>query len=106
MIEAGWSTGKASPFLMTGSATGFFLFRHRAGRVIAFGGRAMEAGRQGKVPQFAGDRALPQAAPLFNHHRARKAAHRAIVVVEGYIDAIAVSEAGFPNVASRRSARR
>src|SRR6202044_4221798 len=37
---------------------------------------------------------------LFNHHRARKAAHDtgAIIVVEGYIDAIAVSEAGFPNV--------
>src|SRR6185312_12902959 len=37
---------------------------------------------------------------LFNHHRARKSAHETgqIVVVEGYIDAIAVSEAGFPNV--------
>src|SRR6185312_14310676 len=37
---------------------------------------------------------------LFNHHRARKAAHEkgSIVVVEGYVDAIAVSEAGFPNV--------
>ena len=37
---------------------------------------------------------------MFNHHRARKPAHDAgsIVVVEGYIDAIAVSEARFPNV--------
>ena len=37
---------------------------------------------------------------LFNHHRARKAAHDSgdIVVVEGYVDAIAMSEAGFPNV--------
>ena len=37
-----------------------FPIHDRAGRVIAFGGRAMEAGAKAKVPEFAGDRALPQ----------------------------------------------
>ena len=78
-----------------------FPIHDRAGRVIAFGGRAMEAGRQGEIPQFAGDRALPQGRACCSIIIApARAAHDAgaIIVVEGYIDAIAMSEAGFPNV--------
>ena len=77
-----------------------FPIHDRAGRVIAFGGRAMEAGAKAKYLNSPETALFHKGALLFNHHRARKAAHDsgAIIVVEGYIDAIAVSEAGFPNV--------
>jgi DNA primase len=77
-----------------------FPIHDRSGRVIAFGGRAMEAGAKAKYLNSPETALFHKGALLFNHHRARKAAHdsSAIVVVEGYIDAIAVSEAGFPNV--------
>ena len=77
-----------------------FPIHDRAGRVIAFGGRAMEAGAKAKYLNSPETALFHKGALLFNHHRARKGAHDsgAIIVVEGYIDAIAVSEAGFPNV--------
>ena len=77
-----------------------FPIHDRSGRVIAFGGRAMEAGAKAKYLNSPETALFHKGALLFNHHRARKAAHdaSAIIVVEGYIDAIAVSEAGFPNV--------
>ena len=77
-----------------------FPIHDRAGRVIAFGGRAMEAGAKAKYLNSPETALFHKGALLFNHHRARKAAHDAgaVVVVEGYIDAIATSEAGFPNV--------
>jgi DNA primase len=78
-----------------------FPIHDRSGRVIAFGGRAMEAGAKAKYLNSPETALFHKGALLFNHHRARKAAHEAsgaIIVVEGYIDAIAVSEAGFPNV--------
>jgi DNA primase len=77
-----------------------FPIHDRSGRVIAFGGRAMEAGAKAKYLNSPETALFHKGALLFNHHRARKAAHDSgvIVVVEGYIDAIAVSEAGFPNV--------
>jgi DNA primase len=60
----------------------------------------MEAGAKAKYLNSPETPLFHKGALLFNHHRARKAAHDvgAIIVVEGYIDAIAVSEAGFPNV--------
>src|ERR1700677_1695730 len=77
-----------------------FPIHDRGGRVIAFGGRAMESGAKAKYLNSPETALFHKGALLFNHHRARKSAHDtgAIVVVEGYIDAIAVSEAGFPNV--------
>jgi DNA primase len=77
-----------------------FPIHDRSGRVIAFGGRAMEAGAKAKYLNSPETPLFHKGALLYNHHRARKPAHDsgAIVVVEGYIDAIAVSEAGFPNV--------
>ena len=77
-----------------------FPIHDRAGRVIAFGGRAMEPGAKAKYLNSPETALFHKGALLFNHHRARKSAHDAgaIIVVEGYIDAIAVSEAGFPNV--------
>ena len=74
----------------------------RAGRVIAFGGRGDGGVRKGEIPLNLPETALfHKGALLFNHHRAWQGrAHDtgAIIVVEGYIDAIAVSEAGFLNV--------
>ena len=77
-----------------------FPIHDRAGRVIAFGGRAMEAGAKAKYLNSPETPLFHKGALLFNHHRARKAAHdaSALVVVEGYVDAIAMSEAGFAHV--------
>ncbi len=77
-----------------------FPIHDRAGKVIAFGGRAMEPGAKAKYLNSPETSLFHKGSLLFNHHRARKPAHDSgeIVVVEGYIDAIAMSEAGFPNV--------
>ncbi|HXZ15519.1 MAG TPA: DNA primase [Roseiarcus sp.] len=77
-----------------------FPIHDRGGRVVAFGGRAMEPGAKAKYLNSPETPLFHKGSLLFNHHRARKAAHdsREIVVVEGYIDAIAMSDAGFPNV--------
>jgi len=77
-----------------------FPIHDRSGRAVAFGGRAMEAGAKAKYLNSPETPLFHKGALLFNHHRARKSAHDtgAIIVVEGYIDAIASSEAGFPNV--------
>ena len=77
-----------------------FPIHDRSGRVIAFGGRAMEPGAKAKYLNSPETALFHKGSLLFNHHRARKAAHDSgeIIVVEGYIDAISVSEAGFPNV--------
>ena len=77
-----------------------FPIHDRSGRVIAFGGRAMDPGAKAKYLNSPETALFHKGSLLFNHHRARKAAHDSgeIIVVEGYIDAISVSEAGFPNV--------
>jgi DNA primase len=77
-----------------------FPIHDRSGRVIAFGGRAMEPGAKAKYLNSPETALFHKGALLFNHHRARKVAHERgeIIVVEGYVDAIATSEAGFPNV--------
>jgi DNA primase len=77
-----------------------FPIHDRSGRVIAFGGRAMDPTAKAKYLNSPETALFHKGSLLFNHHRARKGAHDngEIIVVEGYIDAIAVSEAGFPNV--------
>ena len=77
-----------------------FPIHDRAGRVVAFGGRAMEPGAKAKYLNSPETTLFHKGALLFNHHRASKAAHDSgeVIVVEGYVDAIALSEAGFPNV--------
>ncbi len=77
-----------------------FPIHDRVGRVIAFGGRAMDPGATAKYLNSPETTLFHKGALLFNHHRARKAAHDRdeVIVVEGYIDTIAMSEAGFANV--------
>jgi len=59
----------------------------------------MESGAKAKYLNSPETAPFHKGALLFNHHRARKnAPDRGMIVVEGYIDAISVSEAGFPNV--------
>ena len=77
-----------------------FPIHDRSGRVVAFGGRAIDPAAKAKYLNSPETSLFHKGALLFNHHRARKAAHDSgqVVVVEGYVDAIAMSEAGFANV--------
>ena len=81
-------------------------FRHRImfpigdlrGRVIAFGGRALDAAQPAKYLNSPQTPVFHKGSVLFNAHRARGPAHDKgqIIVVEGYMDVIALCEAGFP----------
>ena len=75
-----------------------FPIADRQGRVIAFGGRALEKDVQAKYMNSPETPVFHKGAGLYNHHRARKAAHAAgrVIAVEGYIDVIAMHAAGFP----------
>lgn len=75
-----------------------FPIHDRSGRVVGFGGRAMEAGAPAKYLNSPETELFHKGAILFNHHRARKSAHDKgeVVAVEGYVDAIQMSAAGFP----------
>lgn len=67
------------------------------GRAIAFGGRALEAGQPAKYLNSPETPLFHKGANLFNAARARPAAHASgrIIVVEGYMDVVALAEAGF-----------
>jgi DNA primase len=81
-------------------------FRHRImfpiadlrGRAIAFGGRALDAAASAKYLNSPETPLFHKGATLFNAHNARGPAHDKgrIVVVEGYMDVIAMALAGFP----------
>ncbi|MBX9759125.1 MAG: DNA primase [Beijerinckiaceae bacterium] len=72
----------------------------RSGKVIAFGGRALEKDVPAKYLNSPETPLFHKGATLYNHHNARKAAHDkgAVIAVEGYVDVIAMTGAGFPNV--------
>ncbi len=80
-------------------------FRHRVmfpitdlkGRVIAFGGRALDPDAPAKYLNSPETPLFHKGAILFNANQARAAAHDhdEVVVVEGYMDVIAMSQAGF-----------
>ncbi len=67
------------------------------GRVIAFGGRALEKDAQAKYLNSPETALFHKGATLYNFATARVAAHKgaALVAVEGYLDAIAMVSAGF-----------
>jgi len=69
----------------------------RSGRVIAFGGRAMEKDAKAKYLNSPETPLFHKGATLYNLHNARKAAHETgnIIAVEGYVDVIAMTAAGF-----------
>jgi DNA primase len=68
------------------------------GRVIAFGGRALEKDAQAKYLNSPETPLFHKGATLYNIAAARQAAHDGspIIVVEGYVDVIAMVKADFP----------
>jgi DNA primase len=79
-----------------------FPIADRSGRVIAFGGRTLDKDGQPKYLNSPETPLFHKGSILYNHHQARKAAHDrgqeigSVIVVEGYVDVISMSHAGFP----------
>lgn len=74
-----------------------FPIRDARGHCIAFGGRAIDPGEQAKYINSPETELFDKGRNLFNHGPARTAAGKGqpLVVAEGYMDVIALSEAGF-----------
>lgn len=70
------------------------------GRIIAFGGRAMSSDVPAKYLNSPETELFHKGNVLYNFARARKALGKggAVVAVEGYMDVIALAQAGFENV--------
>jgi len=69
------------------------------GRVIAFGGRALNARQPAKYLNSPETLLFHKGHVLFNAANARQAAfdHGRVIVVEGYMDVVALAQAGFTN---------
>jgi DNA primase len=74
-----------------------FPIHDRSGKVVAFGGRAMDPGAKAKYLNSPETSLFHKGSLLYNHHRARKPAHdkSELIAVEGYVDVIALTQAGF-----------
>jgi DNA primase len=74
-----------------------FPIRDARGRCIAFGGRAMDPGDSAKYLNSPETALFDKSRTLYNHGPAREAAGKGqpLIVAEGYMDVIALSEAGF-----------
>lgn len=70
------------------------------GRVVAFGGRALKPDATPKYLNSPETELFHKGSLVFNGHRARPAAFKSgsVIVVEGYLDAVAVWQAGIPSV--------
>jgi DNA primase len=76
-----------------------FAIEDTRGRVVAFGGRAMSADVPAKYLNSPETPLFSKGRLLYNHHRARAAAHEAgtVIAVEGYVDVIALAQVGIRN---------
>ena len=74
-----------------------FPIRDPRGRAIAFGGRALDPGEDAKYLNSPDTDLFDKGRVLFNHGPARAAAGKGqpLIVAEGYMDVIALVEAGF-----------
>ncbi|MGR3505258.1 MAG: DNA primase [Paracoccaceae bacterium] len=74
-----------------------FPIRDVRGRCIAFGGRAMDPHDNAKYLNSPDTELFDKGRTLYNHAPAREAAGKGkpLIVAEGYMDVIALSEAGF-----------
>lgn len=77
-----------------------FPIADRSGRIIAFGARALDKTAQAKYLNSPETPLFHKGGVLFNHHAARRAAHESgtLIAVEGYVDVIAMTGAGFAHV--------
>ncbi len=75
-----------------------FPIRDARGRCIAFGGRAMDPNDSAKYLNSPETELFDKGRSLYNHGPAREACGKAasLIVAEGYMDVIALVEAGFP----------
>ena len=73
-----------------------FPIHNESGKVIGFGGRALQAGEEPKYMNSPATRLYDKSRTLYNLHRARQAARNAgrAVLVEGYMDVIGAFAAG------------
>jgi DNA primase len=76
-----------------------FPIPNSKGRIIAFGGRALSPDQPAKYMNSPDTELFHKGNVLYNFTRARKAQGRegAIIAVEGYMDVIALAQAGFGN---------
>jgi DNA primase len=74
-----------------------FPIRDARGRAIAFGGRAMDPNDTAKYLNSPETELFDKGCNLYNHGPAREAAGKGqpLIVAEGYMDVIALAEAGF-----------
>ena len=74
-----------------------FPIRDMKGHVIAFGGRALDPNQPAKYLNSPETPLFHKGHQLFNFHHARQPAFQSerMVIVEGYMDVVALSEAGF-----------
>jgi DNA primase len=70
------------------------------GRIIAFGGRALSSDALAKYMNSPETELFHKGNVLYNFVRARQASQKdgTVIAVEGYMDVIALAQAGFPNV--------
>ncbi len=79
-----------------------FPIHDSRGRLVAFGGRAMSDEQRAKYLNSPDTPLFSKGRLLYNYHRARAALAdpknpaRGLIVVEGYMDVIALARAGFP----------
>ncbi|MGO9742896.1 MAG: DNA primase [Roseiarcus sp.] len=75
-----------------------FPIHDRSGKIVAFGGRALDASAKAKYLNSPETELFHKGALLYNHHRARKPAGETgrVIAVEGYVDVISMTKAGFP----------
>jgi DNA primase len=109
LAAAGFTTEEmiASGMLIGGEdiPVAYDRFRHRVmfpitdmrDRIVAFGGRALDADQPAKYMNSPETPLFHKGHMLFNAFRARGAAHdkSRVIAVEGYMDVIALAEAGF-----------
>lgn len=76
-----------------------FPITDRQGRLIAFGGRSLNAQTPAKYLNSPETPLFHKSQLLYNYHKARQTAHerKTFIVVEGYMDVIALTSAGFPH---------